>query len=224
MFNKPIIPAADIDAVRRSAFWHLGRRDHSKQELRDKLARKTTNQQWIDAIIEEFISADYLNEKRFIENFIRFSQHKSYGRKRIIQNLKSKGADAQEVNLAFSKECYNYIKSATKLLQNRYKQGIYNPYLKQKAMAFLQAKGHDFDDIFKAISEHNQNYAIEDTDPVKDATELLNKKFRDTINDKKSSNKATRFLLSRGYKFDQIKDAVRHFNEEINQDLNLREE
>ena len=224
MFNKPIKPAADIDAVRRSAFWHLGRRDHSEQELRGKLARKTTNQQWIDTVIEECFSADYLNEKRFIENFIRFSQNKSYGQKRIARDLKNKGLSTEEVNLAFSKDHYDYIKSAAKLLQSRYKQGIYNPYLKQKAMAFLQAKGHDFDDIFKAVNEHNQNYAIEDTDPVNDAVELLNKKFRESINNKKSSDKATRFLLSRGYKFDQIKDAVKLFNEQINQDLNSREE
>jgi len=218
MFNKPIKIAADIDAVRRSAFWHLGRRDHSEQELRTKLDRKTTNQQWIDAVIEECFSANYLNEKRFIENFIRFSQNKGYGRKRITRDLKNKGANPEEVNSAFSEDHYNYLESATNLLQSRYKEGIYNAYLKQKVMAFLQTKGFDFDDIFKAIDEHNKNYSIEDSDPVNDAVELLNKKFRENINDKKASDKATRFLLSRGYKFDQIKDAVKLFNKQINQE------
>lgn len=218
MFNKPIKPAEDIDGVRRSAFWHLGRRDHSEQELRIKLARKTTHQPWIDAVIEECFIANYLNETRFVENFIRASQNKGYGRKRIEQNLHQKGINSERINSAFNEDNFEYINSATNLLSNRYKEGIYNPYLKQKAMAFLQAKGFDFDLIAKALEDHNQHYPREDCQPITEAVALLNKKFRTTINDKRSSDKATRFLLSRGYNFTEIQSAVKIFNNETDND------
>ena len=214
-FNKPIKPATDIDGVKRSAFWHLGRRDHSEQELRTKLARKTDNQQWIDTVIEECYEYRYLDDCRFTESFIRSAQNKGYGINRIQRDLQLKGISTQLANDMFQKSEFDYIDSATQLLNKRYQERIENAHLKQKVMAFLQNKGHNFEHIFSAIECHNENFPIEDYDALGDALKLLNGKFRDPIKDQKTQDKAKRFLISRGYSFNDCQKAIQQFNEQI---------
>ena len=216
-FNKPIKPAKDIDGVKRSAFWHLGRRDHSEHELRIKLARKTDNQQWIDAVISECYEYNYLDDARFIECFIRSAQNKGYGINRIQRDLQLKGITSSECAKHFQESNFDYINSATEQLQKRYHERIENAHLKQKVMAFLQNKGHNFDHIFSAIEKHNETFPIEEYDAVSDALALLTGKFRELIEDKKSQDKAKRFLISRGYSFNDTQTAIKQFNAQINE-------
>lgn len=211
-FNKPIKPANDINAVKRSAFWHLGRHDHSEQELRIKLSRKTDNQQWIDAVIDECYEYRYLDDQRFTETFIRSAQQKGYGIKRIQRDLQLKGISQQLAQTQFQQSEFDYINSATQLLQKRYHERIENAYLKQKVMAFLQNKGHDFEHIFSAIALHNEDFPLQDYDPLSDALILLNGKFREKIDGQKMQDKAKRFLISRGYSFNDCQNAIKEFN------------
>ena len=215
MAFKPIKPATDIEGVRRSAFWHLGRRDHSEQELRTKLARKTDNQQWIDIVVSECFEYNYLNDQRFVESFIRASQNKSYGIARIKRDLKQKGIPAEMIQNTFADNHYNYTSTAVSLLEKKYSKGLANQSMKQKAMVFLQNKGHSFDDIFKAIELHNEAFPIDECDYLAEGTNLLSRKFKSAISDRKSQDKAMRFLLSKGYTYSDIQNAIQAHNEQI---------
>tara|TARA_R110001583_G_scaffold11285_1_gene51302 strand:+ start:16262 stop:16915 length:654 start_codon:yes stop_codon:yes gene_type:complete len=215
VFNKPIKPATDIDGVKRSAFWHLGRRDHSENELRIKLARKTDNQQWIDAVIEECYEYRYLDDERYCESFIRNAQNKGHGINRIQRDLKLKGISNTLCQLAFDKNEFNYINSATEQLQKRYRERIENAHLKQKAMAYLQGRGHTFEDIFLAIEIHNEHFPLEEYDAVADALKLLENKFHEKIEGQKLQDKAKRFLISRGYCFNDCQVAIKQYNSQI---------
>ena len=216
-FNQPIKPATDIEGVRRSAFWHLGRRDHSEKELRDKIGRKTDNQQWIDKVVNDCFEYDYLNDARFVENFIRSSHNKGFGRKRIKGDLKRKGIDENLLTKAFENDHHDYVLGAVTLLSGKYKQRIANQHLKKKAMSYLQNKGHGFDDIFKAIDIHNEAYPTDDCDYLAEAMLLLSRKFKTQISERKEHDKAMRFLISRGYTFTNTLDAIKTFNEQFNE-------
>ncbi len=216
-FHQPIKPAKNIDSVRSSAFWHLGRRDHSENELREKLARKTDNQQWIDAVIAECFEYNYLNDARFAKSFIRSSQNKGYGINRIKRDLQRKGIATDLLLTVCSDDQFDYIASATELLDKKYNKPLANQSSKQKAMAFLQGKGHGFDDIFKAIELHNEAHPVDDCDYLSEAITLLERKFKTEISDRKLHDKAMRFLLSRGYKYADIQDAIRTHNQQISE-------
>lgn len=215
-FNKPIKSATDIEGVRRSALWHLGRRDHSEQELRAKIGRKTDNQQWIDTVINECFTYGYLNDARFVENFIRSSQNKGFGSKRIKADLKRKGIAASLLIQAFEDDHHDYVHAAVTLLSGKYQQRIASQRLKQKAMVYLQNKGHGFDDIFNAIDIHNEAYPNDDCDYSAEAVLLLARKFKTPITERKEHDKAMRLLISRGYSFTTTLDAIKTFNEQFN--------
>jgi regulatory protein len=215
VFNKPIKPATDIEGVKRSAFWHLGRRDHSEHELRVKLGRKTDNQQWIDDVIDLCYGYRYLDDARFVESFMRSAQNKGFGINRIQRDLLLKGISNKLCSEHFQENDFNYINSATELLNKRYHERIENTHLKQKVMAFLQNKGHTFEHIFNAIECHNELFPIEDYDAISDALALLSSKFRVAIEGKALQDKAKRFLISRGYSFNDCQTAIKQFNSQI---------
>lgn len=216
-FNKPIKTATDIDGVKRSAFWHLGRRDHSEHELRIKLERKTDNQQWIDTVIIECYTYRYLDDARFTETFIRTSQNKGYGVNRIQRDLQLKGISRQLTAQYLEQSEFDYIDSAVQLLNKRYQERIENAHLKQKVMAYLQNKGHTFEHIFCAINCHNEAFPIEEYDALADALKLLMAKFREPIDGKKTQDKAKRFLISRGYSFNDCQNAIKQFNFQLSE-------
>lgn len=217
-FSKKVAPAKDIEAVKRSAFWHLGRRDHSEFELRQKISRKTTNQDWIDTVIKDCFHYGYLDDNRFMENFIRNCQHKGFGVTRIKRDLQLKGIPSSTVTTALNDSKFDYINSAFSLLKNKYSQSIINQRQKQKAMAFLQGKGHQFEDIFAAIEMHIELYPEDKLKTRNDAVLLLDKKFKGVLISQKIKDKALRFLASRGYTFNDTLNAIEQYNEEIDGD------
>ncbi|TEW46769.1 regulatory protein RecX [Psychromonas algicola] len=214
--NKPIKIAKDIEGVRRSALWHLSRRDHSEAELLTKLQRKTDNQEWINTIINECLDFNYLNDERFCESFIRSAQNKGHGRTRIQQDLKLKGISESLIKNTFENNEFDYVESAQRLLNNKYSEAIATQHLKQKAMGFLQAKGHGFDTIAIAIEAHNEHYPTPSFNDLEEACLLLGKKFRVRIEDQKQKNKAIRHLISHGYDYSKSNQAIKLFNEKLN--------
>jgi len=216
--NKPIKIAKDIDGVRRSAFWHLSRRDHSQAELLKKLQRKTENQDWIDTIINECLDYNYLDDQRFTESFIRSSQNKGYGVTRIKQDLKLKGISEQLIKQTFDDNNFNYIDAAQQLLTNKYQEAIVTQHLKQKVMGFLQAKGHSFDIISLAIEAHNERFPTPTFNDLDEACLLLAKKFKVSIDDQKQKQKALRHLISHGYDYSKSNQAIKLFNEQLARD------
>jgi len=213
--NKPIKIAKDIEAVRRSAFWHLSRRDHSQAELIKKLQRKTDNQDWIDAVINECLDYNYLNDQRFTESFLRGSRNKGYGETRIKQDLKQKGISERLIKQTIDENEFNYIDAAQQLLANKYNEAIVTQYLKQKAMGFLQAKGHNFSDIALAIESHNESFPTPSFNDLDAACLLLSKKFRVSIDEQKQKSKALRHLTAHGYDYAKSNQAIKLFNENI---------
>jgi len=213
--NQKIKIATDIEGVRRSALWHLSRRDHSERELRDKLARKTENQQWIASIIQECIEYGYLDDDRFAQSLFRSMQNRGLGLKRISRDFINKGLDIERLEQLIQSSQFDYIASANEALNKKYKKHLASQYTKQQAMVFLQAKGHDFDDIYAAIELHNECFPLSDVNPLADAIALLAKRFRVEIIDKKQRDKALRLLASRSFRFDESKDAIAAFNQQF---------
>ncbi len=213
--NKPIKIAKDIDGVRRSAFWHLSRRDHSQAELLKKLQRKTDNQEWIETVINECLDYNYLDDQRYTESFIRGSQNKGYGATRIKQDLKLKGIGELLIKQTFDDNEFNYIDAAQQLLSNKYREAIVTQHLKQKAMGFLQAKGHSFDIIALAIESHNEGFPTPTFNDLDEACLLLSKKFKVTIADQKQKTKALRHLTSHGYDYSKSNQAIKLFNQHL---------
>lgn len=136
----------------------LTRRDHSKQELSQKLEARG----YVEKVINEVISAcerfDYINDERTAQVFIRRLQKKGYGRKRIQFELNLKGLGGKNIETVISKsisdadECQGaekiYQKHARRF--NREKDELKR---KDKIYKFLYGRGFSQVVISKLINK-----------------------------------------------------------------------
>ena len=83
--------------LKAKAIDFLSRRDYSYSELYTKLKKYTDDLDAIKAVVDEMLEKKYLNEERFIENFIQ-SKSKKYGSLKIKHLLHDKVNNRELVN------------------------------------------------------------------------------------------------------------------------------
>lgn len=86
--------------LRRAAMDLLARREHSRQELERKLARRGDNAEPIAAVIEALRSEGLQSDRRFADSFIHSRAQRLYGPFRIRQELRQRGLDPALVETA----------------------------------------------------------------------------------------------------------------------------
>jgi regulatory protein len=81
-----------IEKIQRSALALLTRRDHTKLELAQKLARKGYAAEDISTVLDRLEESGLINTNRYIQNFITYRRSRGYGPRRIAMELHTKGA------------------------------------------------------------------------------------------------------------------------------------
>ncbi len=153
--SKPVKPAEKLEDVTNYGLWHLGRRDHSKHELKIKLGRKTDNDEWIEEVIEQLDKSGFLDDQRFVDNFLReYNQFKKFGPTRIKQEFRLKGIDNELVRSTMEQSEFDYFESALEYMNNKYSYPIEDRKEKDKITRFLLSRGFTFDMIKYAFSDH----------------------------------------------------------------------
>lgn len=78
-------------SMRWLAFYYLGRREHSAQELRDKLLAKGCDAVRVEALLVEFAAEGYQSDTRMTAALIAAGVRKGHGRTRIWHDIKRHG-------------------------------------------------------------------------------------------------------------------------------------
>ena len=136
----------------------LAMRDHSEQELRRKLAAPVMSKngpEALDVTPEELeqvvawcIENRYLDDNRFVGQFIASRSRKGYGPARIRQELSQKGIARQAVEQAM-RECYiDWVSLARAQAQRKYGEPLPSAFAeKVKIQRFLLYRGYLMEDI-----------------------------------------------------------------------------
>ena len=82
-----------IDEIKNSISRYLSMREHSKQELTDKLVKKNFNYENFKICINDFCEKDLQSDNRYAESFVRSKYNANKGPNFIIPSLKNKGVD-----------------------------------------------------------------------------------------------------------------------------------
>lgn len=153
--KNEIRQASKFEDVLNYGTWHLGRRDHSTHELREKLYRKTDNETWIDQTIKYLTEQKYLDDKRYTENYLKdCNEFKQFGPSKIKQELKQKGIDNEIINNSILESEFDYFESALQCLNKKQRTPITDRKEKEKLTRFLLSRGFSFDMIKYAFEEH----------------------------------------------------------------------
>ncbi|HCA9777897.1 TPA: recombination regulator RecX [Klebsiella quasipneumoniae subsp. similipneumoniae] len=136
----------------------LAMRDHSEQELRRKLAApvmRKNGPEALDVTPEELeqvvawcIENRYLDDNRFVGQFIASRSRKGYGPARIRQELSQKGIARQAVEQAMRECDIDWVSLARAQAQRKYGEPLPSAFAeKVKIQRFLLYRGYLMEDI-----------------------------------------------------------------------------
>lgn len=154
--------------IKQSAFNLLARRLHSSAELRNKLRQKYHNISFINEVVEYLSVNNYLNDEKFVEEFIsEKSKSKLWGNRKISAELKKKGINEKIASLDFisgklENNSDHLRVAAEKKLKNLTSRKTPENKLRQKLTAFLLSKGFNYDEIKNIIDPLLKNTTKEE--------------------------------------------------------------
>lgn len=142
MADKPInLKAKAID--------FLSRRDYSYSELYNKLKKYSTDLDAIKSVVDEMANHKYLNEERFVENFI-YSKSKKYGGLKVKQLLQNKVNDQALINELYQQAEIDEFAVARQIWERKFNHEIATtPKDRAKQIRFMLSRGFSLDLIFK---------------------------------------------------------------------------
>lgn len=142
-------------AIREYLIRLLGRRDHARNELRDKALRKDYPIESINEVLDELTENKYINNLNFAKKFTRDKfEFNKWGANKISSELYKKGISKNDISLALMeidvKDELITIKNL--ILKNKRKFIRTEPLKrKKKIFDFLLRKGYDSNIIFKQM-------------------------------------------------------------------------
>jgi len=128
-----------------SAIYSLAMREHSRQEIYNKLSHKDFSDGVdINALLDELEEKNYLNDKRFTECFIRSRSQRGQGVNKITNDLRQRGITPQLISQALNESNIDWYEMASKQREKKFGKSKPIDY-KEKArqMRFLFNRGFD---------------------------------------------------------------------------------
>lgn len=135
----------------------LSRREHSREELAQKLRLKSSaSDEILDALLPELLDGlsdqGYLSDERYAEMVIRSRFAKGQGPIRIRLELKQKGIDAAIINSNFDEFDADWFELAATTQRKRFGERPLDLPARAKQMRFLASRGFSSEHIEYALS------------------------------------------------------------------------
>ncbi len=144
--------SADSLTIRRLAMDLLARREHSYQELEQKLARKKLDIRLIRQQLDQLRDEGLLSDARFLESFIRSKANSGIGPIRIREELIYKGVNAEAIKLALEEADFDWEAILYSVWQKKFVNKPKCNKEKAKQVRFLTYRGFDMNQIMRLIN------------------------------------------------------------------------
>lgn len=142
MSDQPELPDTSPRDARIAAMRLLARREHSSQELKQKLAYKGFDSALLDTLIQDLRQEGLLSDERFAESYVRSRISRGYGPSRIRQELRQRGTNEEIIEATVIDNDEQWFELARSVRQKKF--GMDSPQnLKEKLkqQKFLQYRG-----------------------------------------------------------------------------------
>jgi len=147
-----------VARLRDRAMRILGMRDHSEQEFRRKLTAPVMTKngpealditpEEVDEVVAWCLEHHFLDDTRFVGQFIASRARKGYGPVRIRQELNQKGIDREAYENALRECDIDWVANAREQAQRKYGDPLSREYAaKGKVQRFLLYRGFMQEDI-----------------------------------------------------------------------------
>lgn len=137
----------NVVELRARALRLLARREHTRQELENKLSPHAGSSAELQGLISGLKQKNQLSEERFAEGRARQLARK-YGAARIRQDLKAKGVSDELISRVTGD---GELERARAILERKYREPAANRAERAKRMRFLQGRGFSHEVIHAVL-------------------------------------------------------------------------
>lgn len=143
-----------IPRARKKAMMLLQYRDRTKEELRSRLLEAQFHQDVVEDAISYVESYGYINDERYIEQYISFQKEKK-SKKQLQMELLKKGIAKQEIANYMEENEWDEFDDLRTLVQKRcFGKSLNEEKELQKQYAYFMRKGYQYSDIKRAIQQY----------------------------------------------------------------------
>jgi len=141
-------------SVREFAMNYLARREHSRLELEQKLARKEFEQTEIRAALDRLADDGLLSDARFAESFVHARRQRGSGPLKIQAELKMRGVSETTISQYLDPQESLWHELACRVRCKRFGEALPAEYEQRMRQArFLQQRGFSHEQINAALNK-----------------------------------------------------------------------
>jgi regulatory protein len=137
-------------SLRARAMRFLARREHSRAELRRKLAPRVAEGEDLDALLDDLARRGWLSDARFAEQSIR-SRARRFGPLKLAQALRAQGVGDEAIAAAFHAAGADGASSLEAVWRSRFREAAAGEREKARQVRFLQGRGFALEEIFRFL-------------------------------------------------------------------------
>ena len=150
---------SEFEKGKQIAYRFLSYRPRSKKEVERKLKEKKISGENIVSIISLLEKNNYLNDREFTLNWIRYRmENRPLGRRSLEYELREKGVDSEiikdSLDEVYTGEFDEYevaVRLAEKKISSLNKRKIEDNIVKRRLFSYLHRKGFSYDTIERVI-------------------------------------------------------------------------
>ena len=129
----------------------LSRRDYSYRELQTKLQKYSDDLELIKRLLDEMVAKKFINEERYIENFI-YTKSKKFGSQKVKYLLQNKVNDQSLVNQIYAESQIDEFKLAQQIWQRKFASPATESKERAKQIRFMLSRGFSLELILKLMA------------------------------------------------------------------------
>ena len=142
-----------FDTALTAAYRFLSKRDRTVAEVRARLAKGEVEESVIDAVVEELVEQQYLDDARFAQ---RFAEDRrlldGWGADRIERKLRDHGVAREDIAGAIAGFDHgSELDAAIEVLRRRHREPPADDRERERALGFLVRKGYDLEVAYDAV-------------------------------------------------------------------------
>lgn len=156
--HQTVQKTADLSQLKQRALSWLARREYAVHELRSKLLRNGAENNVVEQLIGDLLTAGYLSDERYAEMLLRRRYNQSKGPVYVQRELAQHQVPSAIITQAFSQFEGDWFESAAELRRRKFSDANISDYkTRAKQMRFLAARGFTTEQMEYAMTAKAEN-------------------------------------------------------------------
>lgn len=139
-------------SLRARALRLLARREHSREELRRKLAAHAEEGEDVTVLLDDLAAKGWLSDARFAEHAAR-AKARRFGPLKVAHFLKSRGIADEIISAGVRAAGVDGAASIEAIWRSRFRELPCDEREKGRQVRFLQGRGFPLDEIFRFLKQ-----------------------------------------------------------------------